>query len=108
VPTAFPHSFARDPDLPKSARSSDQVSAFRVSRNQCHDVRTLLIAKEFVGNGKVSRCLDNRLHKFLCTPVDTKSQDKPGAIGHQLSRSLSRDRQFRAVTHRKRGVQIAA
>ena len=48
--TAFSHSFACDPDLSKSARSTDQVSTFWVSRNQCHDVRTLLLAKELVGN----------------------------------------------------------
>jgi hypothetical protein len=73
---------ACDPDLSKSARSTHQVSAFRVSRNQCYDVRTLLLAKEFVGNREVSRRFDNRLHnslvlhwtpsvKYNCMPLDT-------------------------------------
>ena len=81
-PAAFPHSSACDPDLTKSARSSDQVSTFWVSRNQCHDVRTLPLAKELVGNREVSRRLDNRLHNSLvlhwtpcvkqnCAPLDT-------------------------------------
>jgi hypothetical protein len=81
-PTAFPHSLARDPNLSKSARSTNQVSTLRVSRNQRYDVRTLLLAKELVGNREVSRRLDNRLHNPLvlhwtpsvkqdCVPLDT-------------------------------------
>ena len=30
--------------------------------------------KELVGNGEVSGRLDNRLHNFFCTPLDTMSQ----------------------------------
>jgi hypothetical protein len=85
-PTPFPHSLACNPDLSKSARSvlriRDHVSTFWVSRNQCHDVRTLLLAKELVGNREVSRRFDNRLHnslvlhwtpsvKYNCMPLDT-------------------------------------
>jgi len=64
-PTAFPHSSACDPDLSKSARSPYQVSTFWVSRNQCNDVSTLILAKELVGNREVGRRLDNRLHNSL-------------------------------------------
>src|SRR5947209_5521775 len=68
------HSFPCHPDLSKSASSADQVSTFRVSRNECHDVRTLLLAKKLVDNREVSRRLDNRLHNSICTPLDTMSQ----------------------------------
>ncbi len=84
-PTPFPHSLACNPDLSKSARSvlriRDHVSTFWVSRNQCHDVRTLLLAKELVGNREAGRRLDNLhnslvLHwtpsvKYNCMPLDT-------------------------------------
>src|SRR5258708_37083171 len=65
APPLFPHSFACDPDLSKSARSTDQVSTFWVSRNECYDVRTLLLAKELVGNCEISRRLDDRLDSSL-------------------------------------------
>src|SRR6266404_4855069 len=64
-PTALSHSLACDPDLSKSAGSPNQIPTFRVSRNQCYDVRTLLLAKELVGNREVSRRLDNRRHNSL-------------------------------------------
>src|SRR5258707_2229748 len=92
-PTAFPHSFACDPDLSKSARSTDQVSTFWVSRNECYDVRTLLLAKELVGNCEISRRLDNRLHKLSCTPLDTMSQAKIVCHWTPTSCGLCRDRE---------------
>jgi hypothetical protein len=50
----------RNPPVPR-IRSPHSGSA----ATQCHDVRTLLLAKELVGNREVSRRLDNRLHKSL-------------------------------------------
>jgi hypothetical protein len=37
-------SLACDPDLTESACSLNQISAFWISRNPCHDVRALLLA----------------------------------------------------------------
>src|SRR5215469_9623038 len=74
-PAALPHSFASHPDLPKPARPANHVPTFWVGCNECHEIRTLVLAKEFVGNGEVRRRLDNRLHNFSCTPLDTISQD---------------------------------
>jgi hypothetical protein len=48
APPLFPHSFTCDPDLAKSAGSTDHVSTLRVSRNERHDIRTLLLAKELL------------------------------------------------------------
>jgi len=36
----------RDADFSKSTSSTDHVSTFRVSRSECHDIRTLLLAKK--------------------------------------------------------------
>src|SRR5580704_18554472 len=47
----------RNPPVPRI-----RSPTFRVSRNQCHDVRALLLAKELIGHREVSRRLDNRLH----------------------------------------------
>ena len=80
-PATFPHSFTCDPDLSKSARSTDQVSTLRVSGNECHDVRTLLLAEELVGNRGVSTTVCTILlysighyqsSKIVChwTPID--------------------------------------
>jgi hypothetical protein len=70
-PAAFSHSLPCNPDFSKPARSTDNVSTFRVRRYQRHNVRAFLLAKEFVGNGEISRRLDNRLYRFICTPMDT-------------------------------------
>ena len=45
----------RHPDLSKSAGSTDYIPTFRVSRNQGHDVHTLLLAKKLVRNCEISR-----------------------------------------------------
>src|SRR5579864_4433793 len=82
-PATLSHSLAWNPDLSKSARPSDQISTFWVCRNERHDVRTLLLAKELVGNCEIARRLDNRLHSLSCTPLDTMNQAKLYAIGHQ-------------------------
>src|SRR5262249_38697469 len=81
-PAALPHSFATPPDLPKPARPANHVPTLWVGCNECHDIRRLVLAKEFVGNGEVRRRLDNRLHNFSCSPLDTISQRELCAIGH--------------------------
>src|SRR5260370_13116084 len=61
----------RNPPVPVP-RISDHLSTFRVSRNQCHDVRTLLLAKELVVNLERSSRLAHRLDIALvlhCTPL---------------------------------------
>jgi hypothetical protein len=87
-PAAFPHPFTRDSDLAKPARSTDHLSTFRVSRNQCHDVSTLLLAKELIGNREVGRRLDNRLHNSIVLHW-TPWSSKLCAVGHPWARALS-------------------
>src|SRR5208282_2449418 len=70
-PATFPHSLPCDTDLSESTRSTDHITSFRVCRYERHDVRPLLLVKELVGDGEISRRLDDRLHSFLCTPLDT-------------------------------------
>ena len=71
APPLFPIPLRATRDLSKPARSTNQISTFRVCRNERHDVRPLLLAKELVGNCEISGRLDNRLHIFVCTPLDT-------------------------------------
>src|SRR5208282_3933262 len=64
-PATLPHSFASNPGLSKPTGSADNVSTFRISRKKCHDICTLLLAKELVGNGEVSGRLGERLHNCV-------------------------------------------
>ena len=73
--TTFPHPFACHPDLSKSARPADHVPTFWVGCDERYYVRTLVLTEELVGHGEIRRRLDNRLHNFSCTPLDTISQD---------------------------------
>src|SRR5579871_1192448 len=90
-PATLSHSFACNPDLSKSASSADHVSTLRVCRNECYDVRTLLLAKELAGNGEVSGRLDDRLHNVCCTPLDTIGSS--GIVCHWTPRILGNSSQ---------------
>jgi len=72
--SAFSHSFAGNPDFAKSTSSPNHISAFRVRRNQSDDIGPLFLAKQLIGHPEISRCLDDSLHIFLCTPLDTFCQ----------------------------------
>jgi hypothetical protein len=66
APPLFPHSFACNPDLSKSAVLRIR-SHILDQKHRCQDVRTLLLAKKLVGYGEVSSCFDNCLHSLLCS-----------------------------------------